>query len=179
MNLLTYVNQEKSRKARAFSTKAKWAGGVTIVLAATAIGYYILLPDVLSFVSNAAEKVGLDGQSQWIESASVRTRMERNAEKLYGSEVEWIVLPRSQFESFSEVVLESLPVGTTFSFLTLEEQQFGAFVPSGARDSISSRVTKLEEAKAEQGGAGQPATRSQSKLEGSNKPQPEAEGRSR
>jgi hypothetical protein len=33
--------------------------------------------------------------------------------------------------------------------------------------------------KAEQGGTGQPATRSQSKSEGSDKPQPEAEGRSR
>jgi hypothetical protein len=32
---------------------------------------------------------------------------------------------------------------------------------------------------AEQGGTGQPATRSQSKSEGSDKPQPEAEGRSR
>jgi len=33
--------------------------------------------------------------------------------------------------------------------------------------------------KAEQGGTGQPATRPESKSEGSDKPQPEAEGRSR
>jgi len=38
-------------------------------------------------------------------------------------------------------------------------------------------ITKRKEA--EQGGTGQPATRTQSKSEGSDKPQPEAEGRSR
>jgi hypothetical protein len=37
----------------------------------------------------------------------------------------------------------------------------------------------LEPTKAEQAGAGQPATRSESDSEGSNKPQPESEGRSR
>jgi hypothetical protein len=36
-----------------------------------------------------------------------------------------------------------------------------------------------EKTQAEQAGTGQPATRSQSKSEGSDKPQPEAEGRSR
>ena len=41
---------------------------------------------------------------------------------------------------------------------------------------LSTRATKDS---AEQAGTGQPATRSQSKSEGSDKPQPEAEGRSR
>ena len=43
-------------------------------------------------------------------------------------------------------------------------------------DAIEVALTKK---KAEQAGTGQPATRSQSKSEGSDKPQPEAEGRSR
>jgi hypothetical protein len=41
------------------------------------------------------------------------------------------------------------------------------------------KVHPSEKSKIEQGGTGQPATRSQSKSEGSDKPQPEAEGRSR
>jgi hypothetical protein len=40
-------------------------------------------------------------------------------------------------------------------------------------------VSGILKTKAEQAGTGQPATRPQSKLEGSDKPQPEAEGRSR
>ena len=45
-------------------------------------------------------------------------------------------------------------------------------------DVIEKRRTKEKE-KSEQGGAGQPATRSESDSEGGDKPQPEAEGRSR
>ena len=44
-------------------------------------------------------------------------------------------------------------------------------------ESGSFRTTRIEEA--EQGGTEQPATRTQSKSEGGDKPQPEAEGRSR
>jgi hypothetical protein len=40
-------------------------------------------------------------------------------------------------------------------------------------------LAQLKKQKAEQAGTGQPATRSQSRSEGSDKPQPEAEGRSR
>ena len=40
-------------------------------------------------------------------------------------------------------------------------------------------LAKLKKQKAEQAGTGQPATRPESKPEGSDKPQPEAEGRSR
>lgn len=40
-------------------------------------------------------------------------------------------------------------------------------------------LAKLKRQKAEQSGAGQPATRPESKPEGSDKPQPDAEGRSR
>ena len=44
---------------------------------------------------------------------------------------------------------------------------------------LTSTAGAPEKSKAEQVGTGQPATRSQSKSEGSDKPQPEAEGRSR
>jgi hypothetical protein len=44
---------------------------------------------------------------------------------------------------------------------------------------LGKRLLEIDKTKAEQGGAGQPATRSESKSEDSNKPQPESEGRSR
>ena len=44
---------------------------------------------------------------------------------------------------------------------------------------LARRLIELDQTKAEQGGTGQPATRSQLKSEGSDKPQPDAEGRSR
>jgi hypothetical protein len=47
------------------------------------------------------------------------------------------------------------------------------------RAQLGNLILTLEEKKGEQAGTGQPATRSQSKSEGSEKPQPEAEGRSR
>ena len=50
-------------------------------------------------------------------------------------------------------------------------------VPSVVWDNLPSSLQRKY--KAEQAGAGQPATRSQSKSEGGDKPQPEAEGRSR
>ena len=46
-------------------------------------------------------------------------------------------------------------------------------------DELARFVTNLETRKAEQGGTGQPATRPVFESEGSDKPQPEAEGRSR
>jgi hypothetical protein len=46
-------------------------------------------------------------------------------------------------------------------------------------DELARFVSNLETRKAEQGGTGQPATRPLSVSEGSDKPQPEAEGRSR
>ena len=57
--------------------------------------------------------------------------------------------------------------------------------PTGARPFPNTKADKGEvyytykSNTGEQGGTGQPATRSQSKSEGSDKPQPEAEGRSR
>ncbi len=56
-----------------------------------------------------------------------------------------------------------------------------AFEPDRNADRIIVNVdgSVRSESKTEQGGTGQPATRSQSKPEGSDKPQPEAEGRSR
>jgi hypothetical protein len=44
---------------------------------------------------------------------------------------------------------------------------------------LARRLIELDQTKAEQGGTGQPATRPESKSEVSDKPQPEAEGRSR
>jgi len=44
---------------------------------------------------------------------------------------------------------------------------------------LARRLIQLDQTKAEQGGTGQPATRSQSKSEGSDKLQPESDGRSR
>jgi len=44
---------------------------------------------------------------------------------------------------------------------------------------LARRLIELDQTKAEQGGTGQAATRPESKSEGSDKPQPEAEGRSR
>ena len=44
---------------------------------------------------------------------------------------------------------------------------------------LGKRLLELDKTKAEQGGTGQPATRPESKSEGGDKPQPEAEGRSR
>jgi len=46
-------------------------------------------------------------------------------------------------------------------------------------EGLARFVSNLETRQAEQGGTGQPATRSQSKSEGRDNPQPEAEGRSR
>lgn len=44
---------------------------------------------------------------------------------------------------------------------------------------LGKRLLELDKTEAEQAGTGQPATRSESKSKGSDKPQPEAEGRSR
>jgi len=52
------------------------------------------------------------------------------------------------------------------------------FIPPGNVEAIYRNRT-YETTKAEQAGAGQPATRPQSKSEDSDKPQPESEGRSR
>jgi hypothetical protein len=46
-------------------------------------------------------------------------------------------------------------------------------------EATNLQIITANKTKAEQAGTGQPATRSQSKSEGSDKPQPEAEGRSR
>jgi hypothetical protein len=46
-------------------------------------------------------------------------------------------------------------------------------------DVVAGVVAAIQKQQSEQAGTGQPATRSQSKSEGSDKPQPEAEGRSR
>jgi hypothetical protein len=46
-------------------------------------------------------------------------------------------------------------------------------------DEIKKRINRAENPRAEQAGAGQPATAPESKPEGSQKPQPESEGRSR
>jgi hypothetical protein len=65
-----------------------------------------------------------------------------------------------------------------------EGMRFDTFAECNA--FVSEKIKKLfkgsaeeKEKQAEQGGTGQPATRSQSKSEGSDKPQPEAERRSR
>ena len=57
-------------------------------------------------------------------------------------------------------------------------------LPEWFDDIIKKNLAKMsavesKEQEAEQAGAGQPATRPESKSEGSDKPQPEAEGRSR
>jgi len=64
------------------------------------------------------------------------------------------------------------PGGYLFRVRTVENRVFNFSVTDG-------NLISVEEYKPEQDGAGQPATRSESNLEGSDKPQPEAEGRSR
>ena len=51
--------------------------------------------------------------------------------------------------------------------------------PQKLEGADDAKVRFVKSKKAEQGGTGQPATRTQSKSKGSDKPQPEAEGRSR
>lgn len=71
----------------------------------------------------------------------------------------------------------SAPEIETVSLVDLEDRS--AMMKSVA-NQWSWRIGDLpEKLKAQQGGAGQPATRSESDLEGGDKPQPEAEGRSR
>ena len=48
-----------------------------------------------------------------------------------------------------------------------------------AREQTKARKAKIGQSQGEQGGAGQPATSPESQSEGGDKPQPEAEGRSR
>jgi hypothetical protein len=66
----------------------------------------------------------------------------------------------------------------------LQKMEDGTFTANNSSRRVTlkdkeSIVRFLAKHKAEQGGTGQPATRSQSESEGSDKPQPEAEGRSR
>jgi broad specificity phosphatase PhoE len=61
----------------------------------------------------------------------------------------------------------------------LEQYSIVHLDSEGNLDVSKVPLKPLPETKGEQGGTGQPATRSQSKSEGSDKPQPEAEGRSR
>ena len=77
-----------------------------------------------------------------------------------------------------------MPVGPRENFVVLidsDEHLIGFSIgPLGADESARVRQAARQRIKqAEQDGAGQPATRPESKPEGRDKPQPEAEGRSR
>jgi hypothetical protein len=60
-----------------------------------------------------------------------------------------------------------------------DESSFGGSIQPLIQRLLSSRPPQVENHNGEQGGAGQPATRPVDKPEGGDKPQPEAEGRSR
>jgi hypothetical protein len=86
---------------------------------------------------------------------------------------------------------EKNPKGPTFVGLPpLLSDDWGRLIEAAQREQVTividhkrpetnEAAVHAEPNQAEQGGTGQPATRSQSKSEGSDKPQPEAEGRSR
>ncbi len=93
----------------------------------------------------------------------------------------YLVAKKLNIFSFSvaivAAVLACIPAaaffGSNYNFWSL----FGFLLLFGVPLSVV--FTRIVKDKAEQGGTGQPATRPESKSEGSDKPQPEAEGRSR
>jgi hypothetical protein len=98
---------------------------------------------------------------------------------LHGSLSKRRWIPWSEIESF---YLDEDAIGQQrFRFLTwtragADDEEFSVLQDDVDSDAV---VSIFKNNKVEQAGAGQPATRSESDSEGGDKPQPEAEGRSR
>jgi hypothetical protein len=97
--------------------------------------------------------------------------------------LDWVWCHR-QKKPLQGELLYLLPGRYRLTAFSIDEQfkkkDVGAGVVELTKADIEAKAAKVTISKiVEQGGAGQPATRSQSKSEGGDKPQPEAEGRSR
>jgi hypothetical protein len=81
-------------------------------------------------------------------------------------------------DHLDSIVSES-PSPVTCSLRMHDKQITGVTYPKRLERAVNVALQAMKKRASEQAGSGQPATRSQSKSEGGDKPQPEAEGRSR
>lgn len=83
--------------------------------------------------------------------------------------------------SLDLALIDTIRKGSTLKIIgyTMQGDEWGSSADWSELLVDGKSIPKRDRKEAEQGGAGQPATRPESKPEGSDKPQPEAEGRSR
>jgi hypothetical protein len=127
--------------------------------------------------------ISLSEQDGYFPGPEVLGDPSRDYLRFFGEEQFPHALPWDFTRDRSEIQTQA----TTVSFCPKCEEEFGtafeAFrqLPEAEKDAHEEAMLRrlVEKEKAEQGGSGQPATRSKAEPEGGDKPQPEAEGRSR
>jgi hypothetical protein len=100
---------------------------------------------------------------------------------------EWSLIYReglpvvAQLKKWRKITIQDEQAGEALTLVETFLPKKGVFEISNhtAKRQLDDVISYAENKRVEQAGTGQPATRSQSKSEGSDKPQPESEGRSR